>query len=137
MRTTGADPGFPDAEAYAAETARHAAGERVDLQAEQAAVTAAYRNQVMLDFNDHCLRLAVFEGAYRWHRHPDSDELFVVVEGEMEIELAGHAPVRLGPGQAFVVVANTVHRTRGLGRTVNLTCEKQAARTEFLEGPGP
>ncbi|MDG2526210.1 cupin domain-containing protein [Stenotrophomonas sp. HITSZ_GD] len=129
------DTRFPDAEAYAAETARHAPGEAVDLRAEHAAVTAAYQNRVMLDFNDHCLRLAVFEGPYRWHRHPDSDELFLVVEGELEIELAGCAPVRLAPGQAFVVAANTVHRTRGIGRTVNLTCERQAARTEFVDGP--
>jgi mannose-6-phosphate isomerase-like protein (cupin superfamily) len=126
---------FPDAEAYAAETARHGPGEPVDLHAEQAAVTDAYQNRVLLDFNDHCLRLAVFEGPYRWHRHPDTDELFLVVEGELEIELAGRTPVRLRPGQAFVVAADTVHRTRGNGRTVNLTCERQAARTVFVEGP--
>ncbi len=137
MSPSPADARFPDADAYAAETARHAAGERVDLQAAHAAVTAAYQNQVMLDFNDHCLRLAVFEGTYRWHRHPDTDELFLVMEGALEIELAGRPPVRLTPGQAFVVPANTVHRTRGIGRTVNLTCEKQAARTEFMEAPAP
>lgn len=135
MSSPPIEPRFPDAAAYAAETARHAPGERVDLQAEQAAVTAAYQNRVMLDFNDHCLRMAVFEGPYRWHRHPDSDELFLVLEGELEIELAGAAPVRLAPGQAFVVAANTVHRTRGIGRTVNLTCERQAARTEFVDAP--
>ena len=127
---------FPSAEAYAAETARHSASERVDLPAEQAGMRDAYGNRVMLDFNDHCLRLAVFEGPYRWHRHADSDELFLVMEGALEIERADGETVRLLPGQCYVVPAGTVHRTRGIGRTVNLTCEKRGARTEFVEPPG-
>lgn len=122
---------FPSAAQYAAETARHRAGERVDVAAEQTAIDAAYANQVLLDVNDHCLRLAVFEGLYRWHRHPDSDELFQVVAGELQIELAGGETVRLLPGQCYVVPAGTVHRTRGVGRTVNLTFEKRGARTLF------
>jgi len=122
---------FPSAGDYAGETARHAALEMVDVGALQAAVQVPYGNQVLLDVNRECLRLAVFEGLYRWHRHPDSDELFLVVEGALEIEFRDRAPVRLAPWQCLVVPAGTVHRTRALGRTVNLTFERQGAATEF------
>jgi mannose-6-phosphate isomerase-like protein (cupin superfamily) len=128
-------PEFPTAQEYASEQARHPALTVVDIRAEQAAVTGAYRNQVLFDVNGDCLRLAVFEGQYRWHHHPDSDELFVVVAGELLIEFEAGATATLTEWQSLVVPAGTVHRTRAIGRTVNLTCEKQGARTVFLEPP--
>src|SRR3546814_10915551 len=74
-----AEPAFPTAAEYASGRALHVALAVVDLQAEQASVTADYDNRVLLDVDDHCMRLAVFEGEYRWHQHPESDELFLVV----------------------------------------------------------
>ena len=84
----------------------------------QRAVSASYSNRVLVDINGECLRLAVFEGEYRWHFHPDTDELFVVVAGELHIEFHGRAGAVLGPLQCMVVPAGTVHRTRAVGRTV-------------------
>src|SRR3546814_8835429 len=81
-----AEPAFPTAAEYASGRARHGALAVVDLQAEQAAVTADYDNRVLLDVDDHCMRLAVFEGEYRWHQHPESDELFLVVAGTLAID---------------------------------------------------
>lgn len=133
MDTPAEQRGFPGADDYAGQTARHPALQPVDVGALQAALHTGYSNQVLLDVDDHCLRLAVFEGQYRWHRHPDSDELFLVVDGALEIEFRQRPAVRLGPWQCMVVPAGMSHRTRALGRTVNLTFERQAARTEFEE----
>jgi mannose-6-phosphate isomerase-like protein (cupin superfamily) len=124
---------FPSADDYASEQARHVPMTVVDILAEQAAVTESYRNQVLLDINHDCLRLSVFEGEYRWHHHPDSDELFVVVQGELQIEFKHRPTCTLKPMQCLLVPAGTVHRTRAIGRTVNLTFEKQAARTVFAD----
>lgn len=66
------------------------------------------------------VRLAVITGDYPWHQHPRSDELFLVMEGRFEIELADGLTLRLGPWQSVVVPAGTLQRTRGIGRTVNL-----------------
>jgi mannose-6-phosphate isomerase-like protein (cupin superfamily) len=126
---------FPSADEYSSERAQHPALRVVDVRAEAAAVTESYRNQVLLDVDDECVRLAVFEGEYRWHRHPDSDELFVVVEGTLEIDLQDRTKLVLHAWQMAVVPAGVVHRTRALGRTVNLTCEKRSARTEFVDDP--
>jgi mannose-6-phosphate isomerase-like protein (cupin superfamily) len=128
-------PGLPTAAEYSSEKARFPAMTVVDIRAEQAAVTETYRNQVLFDVNEDCVRLAVFEGEYRWHRHPDSDELFVVVAGRLEIDFEDGRQVTLTEWQSVVVPAGTVHRTRAIGRTVNLTCEKQAARTVFTDAP--
>ncbi len=126
---------FPSAAEYASGLACHGALSVVDLRREQATVTGHYDNRVLLDVNDHCMRLAVFEGEYRWHRHPDSDELFLVVAGELQIDLQDGARFTLAPWQAVVVPAGTVHRTRAIGRTINATFERQRARTEFLAPP--
>ncbi|HEX6533678.1 MAG TPA: cupin domain-containing protein [Gemmatimonadaceae bacterium] len=96
-------------------------------------MTEAYRNQVLSQVNASCLRLAVLSGDYPWHRHPRSDELFLVVEGILEIELADGRTLRLEAWQSAVVPAGTVHRTRGIGRTVNLCFEDLAADTEFVD----
>lgn len=125
--------GFPTAQEYASEQAHFPALKVVDIRAEQSAVVDAYRNQVLLDINDACLRLAVFEGEYRWHNHPDSDELFLVVAGELEIDFEGGDRARLLPWQCLVVPAGAVHRTRAIGRTVNVTFEKRAAKTVFVD----
>ena len=44
----------------------------VNLKAEGAKITDPYRNIVINRVNKSCLRLAVFEGEYRWHYHPKS-----------------------------------------------------------------
>jgi mannose-6-phosphate isomerase-like protein (cupin superfamily) len=124
---------FPSAQEYSAETARFPALAVIDIRAEQAAVTVSYRNQVLVDVNTDCLRLSVFEGEYRWHHHPDSDELFLVVEGTLEIDLAGGDRLELTEWQSVVIPAGMVHRTRAIGRTVNLTCEKSGAQTVFVD----
>ncbi|HEX5354408.1 MAG TPA: cupin domain-containing protein [Rhodanobacteraceae bacterium] len=79
------------------------------------------------------MRLAVLENEYRWHHHPDSDELFLVVAGKLQIDLADGDTVELAEWQYVVVPAGTVHRTRAIGRTVNITFEKQGAGTVFVE----
>ena len=128
-------PGLPTSEEYASQKARHAGMTVVDIRAEQAAVADPYRNQVLFDVNADCMRLSVFEGPYRWHQHPDSDELFLVVAGTLQIEFEAAAEVTLTEWQSIVVPAGTVHRTRAIGRTVNVTFEKQGAKTVFLEPP--
>lgn len=124
---------FPSAEDYSAQTARFGGLTVVDIADLHRSVTEAYRNDVLADVNGDCLRMSVFEGEYRWHRHPDSDELFLVVEGRLQIDFEARDTVELAPWQFIVVPKGTVHRTRAIGRTVNVTFEQQGARTEFVE----
>lgn len=124
---------FPSAQEYSAQTARYPSLTVVDIRAQQIAIVESYSNQVLVDVNIDCIRLAVFEGEYRWHKHPDSDELFLVVAGTLQIDLAGGDCLELTEWQSVVIPAGTVHRTRAIGRTVNLTCERSGAQTVFVE----
>jgi mannose-6-phosphate isomerase-like protein (cupin superfamily) len=130
------NPRFPSAQEYSAEKTRYPALAVVDIRAEQAAVTDSYRNQVLVDVNGDCMRLAVFEGEYRWHQHPDSDELFLVMAGTLQIDLKDGESLELAEWQSVVIPAGTVHRTRAIGRTVNITLEKNGAKTVFVDAAG-
>ncbi len=123
-------------ESYANEPIRFAPLQVMDLAAEAAAVSEPYRNQVMCRVNGSCVRLAVFNDVYRWHHHPTSDELFLVVEGTLVIDLDGGTELRLSPWQAVTIPARTIHRTRAIGRTVNLCFEELAADTVFGDSTG-
>ena len=125
-------PAAVTAASYANEPIRFAPLQVVDLASEAAAVSEPHRNQVMSRVNGSCLRLAVFNDVFRWHHHPTSDELFLVVEGTLVIDLEGGTELRLGPWQTVTIPAGTVHRTRAVGRTVNLCFEELAADTVFV-----
>jgi mannose-6-phosphate isomerase-like protein (cupin superfamily) len=118
---------------YSSEPVKYPSLRVIDLPQEARAVTEEYRNQVLNRVNDSCLRLSVFQGKYRWHVHPASDELFVVLEGAIIIEMKDGSSIRIGPLQAATVPAGVVHRTIGVGRTVNLCFEKAEAETVFLD----
>ena len=121
------------ADAYMNEPVRYPALQVVDLKEEGAKVVDSYRNMVINRVNGSCLRLAVFDGEYRWHYHPKSDELFIVVEGCLAIDLEGEQELRLSPWESVTIPAMTVHRTRALGRTVNLCFEELGAETVFVD----
>ena len=107
----------------------------MNVAAEGGASTAPYRNVMVSRVNDGCLRLSAFEGDYPWHAHPDSDELFVVVEGRLVVEVEGGPVFELGPWDTVTVPAGVVHRTRALPRAVNLTVERADATTTFVDPP--
>jgi mannose-6-phosphate isomerase-like protein (cupin superfamily) len=121
------------ADAYMNEPVQYPALHVANLNDEGKKITGAYRNMVMNRVNDSCLRLAVFEGDYRWHYHPSSDELFIVVEGCLAIDLEDGRELRLQPWDSVTVPAKTVHRTRAIGRTINVCFEELGAETVFIE----
>lgn len=59
--------------------------------------------------------VAKLKGDFAWHVHPDTDDLFLVIAGSIDIDLrddAGERRVTLGPGQLFVVPRGVQHRPR-------------------------
>lgn len=95
--------------------------ELIDVDAE-AAAHVPWFNETLTTVNDAVVRLGVIEGDFHWHKHDDQDELFLVVDGELLIDLEGRT-VTLKPHQAFAVPRGVVHRTRANGRTTILMVE--------------
>jgi mannose-6-phosphate isomerase-like protein (cupin superfamily) len=54
------------------------------------------------------VKLAKIEGAFEWHRHPEEDELFLVVRGSMTMRLRDRDLV-LGEGEMCVVPRGVEH----------------------------
>ena len=62
-------------------------------------------------YNDNEIRLAKASGDFQWHSHPDSDELFLVIEGELHMEFREGTEV-LGPGEMIIVPRGVEHFPR-------------------------
>jgi mannose-6-phosphate isomerase-like protein (cupin superfamily) len=107
----------------------------IDLASAAQRLDEIYANVPVANVNDHVVRMSVMHAPYRWHRHPDSDESFLVLEGVLRIEFAGHH-VDLKAGELLTVPAGVHHRTLPIGgRSVNLTFERRDARSEDVAAP--
>ena len=94
-------------------------------------LTGAYHNCSIARVNDHEIRMSVMTSGFPWHRHPDSDETFYGIDGQLIIEFEDRE-VTLQPGQFLTVPHGVRHRTRPGGtRSVNLTFEKIGTETIY------
>jgi mannose-6-phosphate isomerase-like protein (cupin superfamily) len=96
--------------------------QRIDVAAE-AAATEPWSNQTLTTVNDSVVRLGVVEGDFHWHKHDVEDEFFLVLEGELQIDVEGAETIVLGPEQAVTIPRGVVHRPRAPRRTVILMVE--------------
>jgi mannose-6-phosphate isomerase-like protein (cupin superfamily) len=60
-------------------------------------------------FNGHDVMVVKVEGEFKWHSHPDTDDFFLVLKGELEIELRERT-ISLREGEIFIVPAGVEHR---------------------------
>ncbi|WP_431219043.1 cupin domain-containing protein [Leifsonia xyli] len=65
----------------------------------------------LVSVNDQDVKVARLRGEFIWHAHPDSDELFLVVDGRLTLQLRD-GDIELGPNDVFVVPAGVEHRPR-------------------------
>jgi mannose-6-phosphate isomerase-like protein (cupin superfamily) len=66
--------------------------------------------KIIARMNDCHFKLVKLKGEFIWHEHKDSDEAFVVLNGEMVIHLRdGDVPVR--KGEMIVVPKGVQHKT--------------------------
>ncbi len=80
----------------------------VDIAGKLTLVSEHWSPKVVARLNDYEIKVVKLEGEFVWHTHDDTDELFLVVDGELTIRLR-EAEVRLGPGQLFVVPRGVEH----------------------------
>jgi len=82
----------------------------VDFVEKLAGVDEHWAPRIVAQFNDLHLKVVKVLGEFVWHRHDDTDELFIVLAGELTIELRDRPAAQLGPGQLFVVPRGVEHR---------------------------
>src|SRR5687768_10426553 len=81
----------------------------VNLAAKLVTFTEHWQPRTVAEFNGHDIMVVKAQGEFRWHKHDDTDDFFLVLKGNLTIELRDRN-VRLGPGELFVVPKGVEHR---------------------------
>lgn len=65
--------------------------------------------KIVAQMNDTHFKVVKIQGNFVWHSHPETDEVFLVLDGAMRIDFRdGHVALR--PGQMFVVPRGVEHK---------------------------
>ncbi|WP_306336396.1 cupin domain-containing protein [Streptomyces sp. KL118A] len=78
-----------------------------------ASFDALWSPRIVASVNDYDVRVVKVEGEHVWHVHDDTDEFFLVLGGELHIDLrepAGEHRVTLPQGSLCTVPRGTEHR---------------------------
>ena len=80
----------------------------VDIAERLSLFSEHWSPKVVARLNDYDVKLVKIKGEFVWHSHDDTDELFLVIDGELRIQLRD-GDVTLRPGQLFVVPRGVEH----------------------------
>ena len=81
----------------------------VNLAEKLAAFTEHWQPRTVAEFNGHDVMVVKTQGEFVWHKHDETDDLFLVLRGELVIELRDGS-VTLRAGDLFVVPRGVEHR---------------------------
>jgi mannose-6-phosphate isomerase-like protein (cupin superfamily) len=99
-----------------------AAREPVNLYRALASFADVYSPRILATMNDYDVRIAHVNGEHVWHVHLDTDEFFLVLDGQFDIALRDDAgietTVELHQGDTFVVPKGTEHKPSSPGGAI-------------------
>src|ERR671911_1191573 len=110
---------------------------KVDLDRALASFTELWSPKLAARLNDYEVKLVKLEGEFVWHTHDDTDELFLVIDGELTVQLRDRDVV-LGPHEMYVVPRGVEHCPRAERVTSVLLLEPGGVvNTGDAGGPPP
>jgi mannose-6-phosphate isomerase-like protein (cupin superfamily) len=68
-----------------------------------------WQPRVVAEMNDYQFKVVKLQGDFIWHNHKDTDETFVVWEGQLRIDFRDGC-VHLSAGEMFVVPKGVEHK---------------------------
>lgn len=81
----------------------------INIQEKLARFSDHWAPKIIARMNDYHFKLVKFSGDFVWHRHDDTDEVFIVIDGRMAIEFRD-GKVQLNAGEMFVVPKGEEHK---------------------------
>jgi mannose-6-phosphate isomerase-like protein (cupin superfamily) len=93
----------------------------VRLSAALAAFTDVYSPRIVGRVNDYDIRIAHAQGEHIWHVHEQTDEFFLVLDGQFDVALredGRERTVTLHAGEIFVVPKGTEHKPSSPGGAI-------------------
>lgn len=85
---------------------------RINLAEKLARFSSHWDPHVVADYNGNDVMVVKFAGEFPFHNHPDTDDFFLVLEGEVTIDGEGGDSVTLSAGELCVVPTGMQHRPR-------------------------
>jgi mannose-6-phosphate isomerase-like protein (cupin superfamily) len=82
--------------------------DKVDLAVALASFDEPFQPRIVGRYNDSKLMVAKIRGEFVWHSHPDTDDVFLVLDGKLTIQRRDR-DVELGPGDLYVVPRGVEH----------------------------
>ena len=81
-----------------------------------------YSPRIVATMNDYDVRIAKTQGEHVWHTHRDTDEFFLVLDGQFDIAIrhgdGSESVVELRQGDTFVVPKGIEHRPSSSGGAI-------------------
>ena len=87
------------------------ASEPVSFAEKFAKFSECWSPRVVAEMNDYQFKLVKLQGEFVWHDHKDTDEVFLVIQGEMQVGFRDR-DVTIRAGEMFVVPRGVEHITR-------------------------
>ena len=82
---------------------------KINLEDKLSKFSEHWSPKVIAEMNDYQFKLVRIEGEFVWHDHPDTDEVFIVIEGTMKIEFEDRT-IELSEGEMLVVPKGVRHK---------------------------
>jgi mannose-6-phosphate isomerase-like protein (cupin superfamily) len=83
----------------------------VNLEEKLSTFTTHWDPHVIADYNNNDVMVVKFQGAFPFHHHPETDDFFLVLEGEMIMDVDGVSHT-VRAGELYVVPKGLTHRPR-------------------------
>lgn len=84
---------------------------KVNLAEKLAQFDDHWSPRIVADYNGNDIMVVKFQGEFPFHDHPDTDDFFLVIEGEVLLDVEDRT-ITLGPGELFIVPKGVRHRPR-------------------------
>jgi mannose-6-phosphate isomerase-like protein (cupin superfamily) len=81
----------------------------ISLQQKFGLFDEQWQPKVIAEMNDYQFKIVKIEGDFVWHDHADTDETFLVIDGELRIDFED-GQVHLSAGELFVVPKGVQHK---------------------------
>ena len=80
-----------------------------NLQEKLSRFSDQWSPKIIAQMNEYHFKIAKIQGEFIWHNHPETDEVFVVLKGQLEIQMPD-GYVILNEGEMFVVPKGVEHK---------------------------
>ena len=84
----------------------------INLAQKLALFSSHWDPKVVANYNGNDVMVVKFQGEFPFHKHDETDDFFLVIEGEVTMDYEGHDSVTFGPGELVIVPQGVVHRPR-------------------------